>query len=354
MTLPESNLNELAKQGDTSAIESLLKKQLNPEGIAVRVLLKNDELSILLEAAGIPNRDSLVPAIKQEILSLGLTIIRTVKIRGCQTDFSSFAWVEEFLLDTFIQPNPLEVPPAENIDLYKINPHENTDSPSQQQVKPIPQAPPSRVTRTTSKKKYRKSSVKASTIPVFQDAVEALKIVLINPVGGTPIFYHNIGKQRALATGLLLGIIYVVCFVIGGDEIPKLFNFDHRGSLHFDLGKFILFGIISFVSLAISSALSRIFFGGSGSFEADVFIAGLSLSPLAIFILFGRLLINEATKFFVSLGLIITLVYVILLLHTGCSQISNISEYLSPLATACVVMSSSVLSGLLFALLVQQ
>ena len=57
------------------------------------------------------------------------------------------------------------------------------------------------------------SEVASKVKSTLNDAIQGLKIFLINPVGGLPVFFQGLGKERALGVGIAFGIAYVVCFV---------------------------------------------------------------------------------------------------------------------------------------------
>lgn len=56
MTTPQSNLLQLAKQGDAKAIAALLNRQLQIKGITAKVFLKDNCLQFMLEASEVPEK----------------------------------------------------------------------------------------------------------------------------------------------------------------------------------------------------------------------------------------------------------------------------------------------------------
>ncbi|MEH2416241.1 SHOCT domain-containing protein [Nostoc sp.] len=96
MTQP--NLLELAKQGDASAIASLMNRQLQPKGITVKVALKDACLQIMLESAQVPNQQALVAFVRKGIVGLGAASIERVKVYGRQGGEDLTVWTEEFEL----------------------------------------------------------------------------------------------------------------------------------------------------------------------------------------------------------------------------------------------------------------
>ena len=104
MTQP--NLLELAKQGDASAIASLMNRQLQPKGITVKVALKDACLQIMLESAQVPNQQALVAFVRKGIVGLGAASIERVKIYGRQTGEEFPAWNQEFELVVHASSTP--------------------------------------------------------------------------------------------------------------------------------------------------------------------------------------------------------------------------------------------------------
>ncbi len=70
MTQP--NLEELAKQGDTNAIATLLNRTFEPKGVTARAAIKNDSLQIILEAAATPQKQESVPCVRELVTRLRL------------------------------------------------------------------------------------------------------------------------------------------------------------------------------------------------------------------------------------------------------------------------------------------
>ncbi len=66
----QENLLELAKQGNSKAIATLINRQLQPKGITVKANFKDRCLQIVLESAQIPDQEALVVFIRKGITSL--------------------------------------------------------------------------------------------------------------------------------------------------------------------------------------------------------------------------------------------------------------------------------------------
>lgn len=100
MTQP--NILELAKQGDATAIATLLNQSLlKPRSFTAKASRKDDCLKVVLvlESAQIADQHVLVGFILAEMFSLGVKSIRKVKVYGQQANTFDPAWRQEFELE---------------------------------------------------------------------------------------------------------------------------------------------------------------------------------------------------------------------------------------------------------------
>lgn len=172
------------------------------------------------------------------------------------------------------------------------------------------------------------------------DAIQGLKIFLINPVGGLPVFFQGLGKERALGVGIAFGIVYVVCFVFA---CHKFFP-DNSGSSLFNL---IVASAANFLSIAGASFVTRKLFRGYGSFQGDIFIAGVALVPASLLLLISSIL-GIPNAEIVAIVTVVAITYIILMIYTGCHKISGIPENAAALAVSVMLL----LSGWLFKILI--
>jgi hypothetical protein len=185
------------------------------------------------------------------------------------------------------------------------------------------------------------SEVASKVKLTFNDAIQGLKIFLINPVGGLPVFFQGLGKERALGVGIAFGIVYVVCFVFAWE---KSFPQNSGNSSLFNL---ILASAANFLSIAGASLLTRKLFRGYGSFQGDIFIAGVALVPISSLILISSLL--GITNFeIIVMVMVVAITYTILMIYTGCNKISGIPESAAAFAVSVMLL----LSGWLFKILI--
>jgi hypothetical protein len=105
-----SQVLELAKQGDTSAIAALMNRSLAPQGIKARVLLEGQTLKVLLEGLEVPVQERFTNYTLQGLRKIGVATA-ILEIYGKQSDTQGFAWSQRFQVegDNFTpvtQPSP--------------------------------------------------------------------------------------------------------------------------------------------------------------------------------------------------------------------------------------------------------
>ena len=185
------------------------------------------------------------------------------------------------------------------------------------------------------------SEVASKVKSTLNDAIQGLKIFLINPVGGLPVFFQGLGKERALGVGIAFGIAYVVSFVFACQKY--LTQLSSNSSL-FNL---ILASAANFLSIAGASFLTRKLFRGYGSFQGDIFIAGVALVPASLLLLMSSLL-GITNLEIIVIVMVVAITYTILMIYTGCHKISGIPENAAAFAVSVMLL----LSGWLFKILI--
>jgi len=113
--MTQSNLLELAQQGDPQAIAALMNQSLQPRGMTATVERAGDSLSVLLEADQVPNRQTLTAFVRRGISNLGIESIRSVKVLGQQTGTNLPVWTQDLTLE-------LPTTAAEAIDAVDLSP----------------------------------------------------------------------------------------------------------------------------------------------------------------------------------------------------------------------------------------
>jgi hypothetical protein len=98
MTNSQVDLVELAKQGNAKAIAALINRQLQPKGITTKAALNNGCLQILLEAAQIPDQQTLTAFILKGIRGLETASVQKVKIYARRLGEEKMVWSQEVTL----------------------------------------------------------------------------------------------------------------------------------------------------------------------------------------------------------------------------------------------------------------
>lgn len=190
----------------------------------------------------------------------------------------------------------------------------------------------------------RSSEVGVKVRAASRDAADAFKVFAVNPVGGLPAAYESLGETRAIAVGLVFAAIFDICILLGTYIILPAWS---RPAGITSLFKIIIFGAVPFIVLFGAVSLTRRIFGGEGSIGGDSFIAGASLLPFGFIALLGGVLGMGNIEVIAVLA-VFALCYTILMLYTGCTRISKISEARSALAVPFMVIISGWLAKILY------
>ncbi len=89
---------KLAKQGDAKAINALVNRSLNPQGITAKVLCQADQMKILVESLDIPDKNHLTNYLIQGLTKIGVTL-SYLEIYGKRTGQDSYAWTRAFQVE---------------------------------------------------------------------------------------------------------------------------------------------------------------------------------------------------------------------------------------------------------------
>jgi hypothetical protein len=184
-------------------------------------------------------------------------------------------------------------------------------------------------------------------------ALGALKSFAADPVGRLPVTYAALGDAQAGKVGISYGIASLVLFLLGGYLLLPF-----RDGLWDFLGfggflKCILFGVLPFGGTVLGSLCVRKALRAQGGLGGDLFLSGAALLPISLAMPVNGLLGYEnyaamavLTLFAASTG--------VLMLFSGFSRISQLSERAATLAVPIVVVlviwlgkttASSVLGG---------
>jgi len=137
--MTQSNLIELAKQGDPQAIATLMNRSLQTKGILARVNREGNRLQIQLEAEQVPNREALMAFVQNGLSNLHIENISTVEVAGQQQGQGETAWVQEWQLDPMEAETGIEFISRDNPDVVVLG----APPPAPPRSRPVPPpAPP--------------------------------------------------------------------------------------------------------------------------------------------------------------------------------------------------------------------
>lgn len=177
-------------------------------------------------------------------------------------------------------------------------------------------------------------------------AWKVLKAVALNPVEELPTVFRGLRGREALETGFVFAGLFDLCAVIGLYLIlPRWAGEPGFG----DVLKLLLLGIVPSAAITGASILARkVFQSSAGTIESDVFLAGVSLIPTALVLLVAGLL-GAANIEVVALVSVFAFSYTILILYTGCTQISEISKVRAVPAVPIIILIGGWFSKIVFA-----
>lgn len=182
-------------------------------------------------------------------------------------------------------------------------------------------------------KTYRNHTIGAA-LSVFNNAIFAFKLFAINPVGGLLPAFASLDKSQAVAVGILFATFANFSFITGiylgwQDIFNELSTY-----------KLMVIAAVPFFSIALISAIARGILRRRGSFAGDIFLAGASLQPLSFLFLLSSLAKILPSNTLLILSIFVSC-YTILMLYSGCTQISNLSDK----AAAIIVPVMLLVSG---------
>lgn len=155
----------------------------------------------------------------------------------------------------------------------------------------------------------------------FQDAV-LVAGRCGNPISGLLPAFVRLGPQRAIATGLLLGVLFAGCLAM---------RLDPNQLLLMRLGQ----SLLPLAGMTFVNWLGRSLLGGYSSLAGDIFTAGTALLPLSAM----ALLLGQPVPLFV-LAAAVAMSYAALILYSCCSQIANLSEEKAALLAAALLAAA--------------
>lgn len=207
----------------------------------------------------------------------------------------------------------------------------------------------------------QRAKIEAQLKAGSQDAIQALKVLVMDPVGGLAKSYKIFDSSRALIVGAMFAGVFAIAAMIaslrgagmmmgvmggmgGGsmtaEQAEALARFGYTPPSTIKIMFGALIGAVVFAAVLIGvCALVRIVFKGTSDFAGDIYTAGASLLPWTVYLLIATILGALNLEILIIVG-IFALTYSILMLYTGCIQIANISQAKAALAVPIMLVIS--------------
>jgi len=177
-------------------------------------------------------------------------------------------------------------------------------------------------------------------------ALAAFKTFAVNPTGGLRPALDGLGPRNTLGAAIVFALFFAICLVIGTRRAAStgqsILGSLGGGNLEMSFGvlKLLFCGFVPFVGFFGAGWITRKVFRGASNPAGDAFIAGAALLPIA-FLLFITGVLGLANVEVLAILSVFALCYVILIIHTGCRDISSIAEPGATIAVPVILLASA-------------
>ena len=113
--MTQTNLIQLAKQGDAKAIADIISYLMQSQGVTAKAALKEDVLELIVEASQVPDQQQSVAQIYNIIHQIQLIFLKKIRIYGKRAGTLSLGWYEE--IEPFKASSQLVKPIIESLDI---------------------------------------------------------------------------------------------------------------------------------------------------------------------------------------------------------------------------------------------
>lgn len=192
---------------------------------------------------------------------------------------------------------------------------------------------------------FRPAAGGAKVEALARSTLKVVKAVAINLVDDVPRAFDELPKIEALKIGFVLAGIFDLFAVIGLYLVLSRLG----GSAGFgDVLKLLLLGIVPPLAITGTSFLAHLALQGkAGTIESDVFLAGVSVTPMGVLLLLSGLL-GIANFEVIGLVGVFCLTYTTLILFIGCTRISQIAVVRAIPAVPVIVIISIWISKIVY------
>ncbi|MEM7761851.1 MAG: DnaJ domain-containing protein [Cyanobacteria bacterium P01_A01_bin.40] len=168
--------------------------------------------------------------------------------------------------------------------------------------------------------------------------LETLGMSFFNPGGGLLPAFSRLDNKQLKQVGSIYGIFSSICFVC------SYFMVGLTTSL--SIWQLLLIGMIPFISLVVTGSFMRYFWHHRGSFEIDLFIAGVAISPWALSAVLVGFVSISALSLMIPL-LLFGCAYSTLTLQAAYVQLLNLTEAKASSLVALMLIVNSYISYVL-------
>jgi hypothetical protein len=237
-------------------------------------------------------------------------------------------------------------------------------------VIPPPDSQKPEPTRDTTQVEVFAQQAKVAAMAAGSDALKAFKVMAKNPVGGLCTAYENLGDNRSMAVGIFFAVLYALVFIFAGRATVSAtsaqnsamhiyssrtvsgsngftnFNSDTKESGSSFIGmlfKLILLGALPFGVAVGGFAAVRAMFKGQGTIFSDMFVAGASLVPWAIFLVAAWVLGMLNMEIILAIGLF-AMTTSVLILYSGFTTLQRVPEAAATIAIPLMFLADFYIS----------
>lgn len=190
--------------------------------------------------------------------------------------------------------------------------------------------------------------VKATT----QDAVQALKVLISDPIGGQLKAYSNLGSANALKVGVFFNLIFVVSGLLLANGVWNMFFgalAEWGEGVDFPLFNVVILSVIPVISLCAGFLLVAKFLGKSDmDFSGPLFTTGIAMMPLALLFILCRVIgpLNNISYAFAVFCITTTVIAI----STALQDIYKLNAQKAVLVTPVLLILAGFLSKLMYQL----
>lgn len=168
------------------------------------------------------------------------------------------------------------------------------------------------------------------------DAVGAIRLVAVDPIGGLASAFAMLGERRGRAAGIAFGVAFAIIAAIASLVAARHGGF--QGNVQMLLAVFIV-ALAPFVALAATSTAARKAFRTGTTAGADLFTAGVALQPFGLFLMLAAILGIDNYQAVLILSLF-AWTYIVCILFAGCTRLVQIQERFAPPVLAAMLLAA--------------